>query len=402
MTASSNTNYRTTILEEGPVARRQAAMRTTSAKRAVTTEIPVLFRIPDANQVIKNEARTASQVPASEAFASMADMATSTKSSAAKSPAPEVETPRAEVRSESKHEALRAAAKPSDVVNSSALAAKVEAAAEPTKDTSAAKTTVASEPTPFRKRFNSAEVSAAPAAATKTEVTTPSVTDTTPPAEANAPSPLERAQMRQRRQQEEATAPKETGPGWFQSQGKFIAICFVIALIATVTLARYKRNQAKPMADQMAHEETHEGHDHADHGAPELPPAKEEATTVARQPSAAPSLIPETTSPAGPDFSSSPAEATATSAPAADSESLFPWKPAEDRTATRPDAPSTAPAYGPEGVAPTEESPAASQYPETNPENHRTIDPANPNSLRPSTGSQPRSSGGSLRSEAVG
>ncbi|MFN0017115.1 MAG: hypothetical protein ACKVP0_02580 [Pirellulaceae bacterium] len=77
----------------------------------------------------------------------------------------------------------------------------------------------------------------APAAETVASVAAvslePSPIDTTPPAEATAPSPRERAEQRAKNRK-----PIPGDNDWMRTHGKFIAVGFVIALIATIYLAQ--------------------------------------------------------------------------------------------------------------------------------------------------------------------
>ncbi|MBC7855005.1 MAG: hypothetical protein IAF94_16360 [Pirellulaceae bacterium] len=74
----------------------------------------------------------------------------------------------------------------------------------------------------------STEVAAIPTAGSEA-----SVTDVTPPAEATAPSPRDRTEQRTRNRQ-----PASGHSEWMRTHGKYIAVVFVFALIATIYLAQ--------------------------------------------------------------------------------------------------------------------------------------------------------------------
>lgn len=381
MTATNQSTSRASAIEEGHAARRQVASRAATSPRVAASEFPILFRIPDANGMSKLASEEKPSLPATSAVAAEAPEA-----KAAPTLPPVVEN-KAVSPAETKPAISAAAEAPAARMP----AEKSEKAAAPSASESLAK---AADPFASRRRFGNA----APAA-TETETSklaaanTEQIKDATPPASEAAPSPLERARLRERRQQEEAATPKAE-PNWFSSQGKYIAICFVVALIGTIYMARHNRSRAQK-APQMAREAA---------AAPEATSEKSAAITkpvdtnigavkptsgISPAESTAPSLMPEV-SPAGaetgPDFTNSPATAEAPAA--TDSKSLFPWKGSSstDRTATKPEAPANTSIYGQEPAA---EAPAGTAYPETDPSNHRTVDPANPNQLR--QGTKPRS-----------
>lgn len=378
MTATNQSTSRATAIEEGHAARRQVASRAATSPRVAASEFPILFRIPDANILAKLASDEKPSVPAPTAVASEALEA---KSAPALPPVAENKAP---------VETKPVSAAVVDAPAARLPAEKSEKAAAPSASESLAK---AADPFASRHRFgNAAPASAEPETSKLAAANTEQIKDTTPPAAATAPSPIERARLRERRQQEEAATPA-TEPNWFSSHGKYIAICFVVALIGTVCLARYKRDRAQK-APQMAREEAVAPEAATEKSAAISKPvdanigAVKPTSGIAPAESTAPSLIPEV-SPAGaetgPDFTNSPA---ATEAPAPDSKSLFPWKgtTSSDRTATKPEAPAGTSIYGQEPAA---EAPAGTAYPETDPDNHRTVDPENPNQLR--QGTKPRS-----------
>ncbi len=374
----------------------------TSPRAAVSSEIPVLFRIPDAALIGKSEkeeATTASPVASafSRAIVAAAEVPTAvTEAPKPTSAAVEV-APKATTPATLPEPVAAAVASPVAEAKAESVASRTDLpSTRTTSEKSAEPLSKAVEPFSSRRRFSSA---ASDTATTTKAANTEQIKDTTPPTDAAAPSTLERARLRERRQQEEVAPPAASG-NWFQTQGKFIAICFVIALIGTVCLARYKRNKLQQAPSQMAREESTPV-DVREKSAAVTKPTEPAAQTVKQTSgvspasSTAPSLIPEVspaTNDGGPDFTASPAS---TETP--DSKSLFPWKGdgSQDRTATRPDAPVGTPAYSPAGTE--AEAPASSPaYPETSPDTHRTIDPENPNQLR--QGTKPKS--GTLRSDS--
>ncbi|MGV3607211.1 MAG: hypothetical protein ACO1RA_12475 [Planctomycetaceae bacterium] len=379
MTATNQSTSRATAIEEGHAARRQVASRAATSPRVAASEFPILFRIPDANGIMSK--LTAEEKPSVPATTTVASETLEAKSAPALPPVAETKA-----AVETKPVSAAAAEAPAARLP----AEKSEKAAAPSASESLA---MAADPFASRRRFgNAAPAPAEPETSKLAAANTEQIKDTTPPAAATAPSPLERARLRERRQQEEATAPA-TEPNWFSSHGKYIAICFVVALIGTVCLARYKRERAQK-APQMAREEAVAPEATAEKSAAISKPvdanigAVKPTSGISPAESTAPSLIPEV-SPAGaetgPDFTNSPAT---TEVPASDSKSLFPWKGtnSSDRTATKPEAPANNSIYGQEPAA---EAPAGTAYPETDPSNHRTVDPANPNQLR--QGTKPRS-----------
>lgn len=171
----------------------------------------------------------------------------------------------------------------------------------------------------------------------------PSATDVTPPKELTAPSPRERAEQRARHRQ---AAPAKSD--WMRTHGKFIAVGFVFALIATIYMAQNgdEPAPANPGAATSSHKET------AVKSSSEGEPKVTDAHTAKESVSASehlhsPGLLDET------NPAKSPAEAHADlNAPTsghiikeppqhsevADSKSLFPWKEAgETRVAAKPE-----------------------------------------------------------------
>jgi len=231
-------------------------------------------------------------------------------------------------------------------------------------------------------------------------------------ASADKPSPGSlRRQRAEARQQKVASKNGD----WLQSHGKVIAIGFVIALIATIYLAR--RNRPSPevapageppmgLAIDMPNEDGHSDHkDHDHHTA--------EAANTAPRLVEAPALPHDhSPSPATADSHASPATATAdlhapvlppptSTAPPANSAPLFPWQN-DTQTATRPDAPATrkpataAPLSTPNATAPPN-GPAVNPptYPETNLRDAPLLPPAP--AVPASSGGQPASGQGSGR-----
>ncbi len=236
---------------------------------------------------------------------------------------------------------------------------------------------------------------------------TPSATDVTPPQEPNAPSPRARAEQRAKPRQ-----PAPAKNDWMRTHGKFIAVGFVFALIATIYMAQ---NGDEPAPANSGAATSHE--DAAVKSPGENEPKVTDAHTAKESVSASehqhsPELLDET------NPAKSPAEAHADlNAPAGghvikepsqpsevtDSKSLFPWKEAgETRVAAKPEGakpraeakahevntnvkeePSV---YGPPSSGPQEEkvqqatgempqgkTPAG--YPETNSGTYRDIEP---------------------------
>jgi hypothetical protein len=176
---------------------------------------------------------------------------------------------------------------------------------------------------------------------------TSSATDTTPPKEPMAPSPRERAEQRAKNRQ-----PIPASNDWMRTHGKFIAVGFVIALIATIYMAQNgdEPTPANPnagAASAKADAKAPPAENEAESKITDAHTAKESVVTTGHDHS--PGLLKET----NPAEEHSPAEAHAElpvpttgdaakepvgERDAADSKSLFPWKePAEARVASKPD-----------------------------------------------------------------
>src|SRR5687767_9463562 len=247
--------------------------------------------------------------------------------------------------------------------------------------------------------------------AAASEAIKPSVTDVTPPQELTAPSPRERAEQRAK-----SRKPAPAKNDWMRTHGKFIAVGFVFALIATIYLAQNgdEPAPANPDAAATAHEEAGiKSQGESDPKVTDAHTAKESVSASDHQHSPA---LPDETSPAMMGKSSAEAHAElnapsgghvikepAPPSEVADSKSLFPWKEAgETRVAAKPEGakpqataksqelnanPKEEPSiYGPPGSAPQDDEvqPATGEmpqgkstgsYPETNPGTYRDFEP---------------------------
>ena len=163
----------------------------------------------------------------------------------------------------------------------------------------------------------------------------------------SAAKPDESVTLRQRAH--ERRQKRQRSPGkddWFSTQGKFILIGFLVALVATIYIARTNRNSAEPpVARQPAHQRRAAASKLATES-PAPPPAKQSDANLPRSSGPATSITsvrPAETSPAGesrtalhPPTIPQLAQEPAASRPADDS--LFPWaRPEEPRTATAGD-----------------------------------------------------------------
>jgi|GEM_PF-3040454 len=206
-------------------------------------------------------------------------------------------------------------------------------------------------------------------------------------AEADKPSP---ASLRRQRAEARQAQVEGKESDWLQSHGKVIAICFVLALVGTVYLARRNRGAAPPPAIDTPNLAIEIPGDDSHGPAPAKP--IEAANTAPRLVEAPSHPLDTTPSPATPMETTPVATSTAelqppvvpnagqTTAPPA-SEPLFPWQ-TESRVATRPDAanPAVPPASN---NSPTTASPAppalnAPTYPETNLRDAPLLPPAPP------------------------
>src|SRR5436190_19031059 len=82
-----------------------------------------------------------------------------------------------------------------------------------------------------------------------TTAVTPSPTDVTPPTEATAPTPRERTEQKARTKGRQTAPP---GSDWMRTHGKYIAVGFVFALIATIYMARSGDEPAPAHRDAAA------------------------------------------------------------------------------------------------------------------------------------------------------
>ena len=154
-----------------------------------------------------------------------------------------------------------------------------------------------------------------------------------PPAPADAVSLGERAQQRQRKRQ---AAAKDD---WFASHGKYIAIGFVMALLATIYVARSQRKTAPPEVARPPHVHQDNAPDSPVRTASAEKPSQE--GPAARTAVAITSVTPTKAAgssqtalhpPTIPQLAAQP-EANPTS------EGLFPWANREERIAARTDDP---------------------------------------------------------------
>lgn len=300
--------------------------------------------------------------------------------------------------------AVKAAAalnEPAEVVAETKPEPKAEVKSEPATIAHEPKAEVKTDPAveTVATRTTAAETSAA------TKPTAESTTDK--PVEAAAPTPADKPSPASlRRQRAEARQQKVAsgkGGDWLQTHGKIIAIGFVIALIATIYMARRNRNtDGSPPAL------------HPPAGlAIEVPGENQSQPTHERTPIEVANTAPKLTEPPSNPHDATPSPATTDSATspnttaelqppvvpsssqpttAPTSEPLFPWQN-DSRAATSPPAtvpyttnPETAPSTAPALNAPT--------YPETNLRDAPLLPPAPPAPSGPASGSAPAPSGG--------
>ena len=189
-----------------------------------------------------------------------------------------------------------------------------------------------------------------------------STLETPPPAADEAVNLRQRAEERQRKRQE---GKKDD---WFSTQGKFIVVGFIAALLVTIYVARSGRKKATPPVATKPH--AHPG---------EAATVKQAvAVEAAKITSVRPATKTATGEPATalhpPTIPQLAQQPTASKSPADETLFTFSKRP-EERVAVRPDAPTTTapgPAAGsPTGVAPTMAPPPAApptlqpQYPST-------------------------------------
>lgn len=207
-----------------------------------------------------------------------------------------------------------------------------------------------------------------------------------------------------RRQRAEARQQKVDGKGgdWLQTHGKIIAIGFVIALVATIYLARRNRSEGPvtPAVDSPAGLAIEIPGDSAP-GTPDQKPV-EVANTAPRltePPSHPHDATPSPASTGGHSPASATAELQAPVVPSATqpttaptSEPLFPWQ-TETRTATAPQAPALVqPATSPAAAPNTAPALNAPTYPETNLRDAPLLPPAPPANAPPAPGTAPGTS----------
>lgn len=278
--------------------------------------------------------------------------------------------------------------------------ANAESPVEPTplKTTPQVEVIVArSKPTP-----PAGETSAAPTSVAEPAAEKPAET-TTAAATADKPSPASLRRQRAEARQQKVTSGK--GGDWLQTHGKIIAIGFVIALVATIYLARRNRSTdgSPPSIDPaagLAVEIPGENHPHPAHERTPIEVANT-APKLTEPPSnphdAAPS--PANTEPAGSPSNTAelqppvvPSTTQPTTAPT--SEPLFPWQN-DSRAAAASQNPATVqPAMQPTPTPNTAPALNAPTYPETNLRDAPLLPPAPPVSPAPASGSAPAPSGG--------
>ncbi len=309
-----------------------------------------------------------------------------------------------------KKPAEKLADKPATPAVSSGLPAAIESAVKAATETSEAKAEVKIE----AKAEAKVETKAAAKPEVKVELkpdakTAKPAADTTAAATPTTEKPSPASLRRQRAEARQAKVEGKKDGDWLQSHGKVIAICFVLALLGTIYLARRNRGAALPpptidtpnLAVEIPGEHSHDKHDHtpvkpveAANTAPRLveAPSHPQDTTPSPatpvEPAAPPTSTAELHSPVVPNAGQSTTPPT--------SEPLFPWQN-ESRVATRPDAvqptapahaapPTAAPSFNP----PTYNAPAANTappsaptlnaptYPETNLRDAPLLPPAPP------------------------
>jgi hypothetical protein len=197
-----------------------------------------------------------------------------------------------------------------------------------------------------------------------------------PHADAAAPTPRERAEQRSKSRQ--AVSPKTD---WMRTHGKFIAVGFIIALIATIYMAQNGDEPAPANPDSVSANADESTEGERESSLTQGPAAKESIPVVEHEPSGS---LAGDTSPATDAVIDAHAELHPPPSggivkeptdvdEVADAKSLFPWKDAaETRVAAKPDdgrakretrpPPSEAPAFS--KPAPTDE-PAAAVMEET-------------------------------------
>ena len=239
-------------------------------------------------------------------------------------------------------------------VVSSGLPAAIESAVKAAAETNEPpKAEVKTEPKAEAKSEAKPEVKKTEPKTTKPAVETIAAAVATP-ATTEKPSPASLRRQRAEARQAKVEGKKEGD--WLQSHGKVIAICFVLALIGTIYLARRNRGSVPPPPSldtpNLAVEIPEVKHD---------TPAKpvEVANTAPRLVEAPSHPLDTTPSPATPVPTAPAATNTAElqppvvpnagqSASPPASEPLFPWQPNDSRVATRPEEPKNAPVSAPQ------------------------------------------------------
>jgi hypothetical protein len=190
--------------------------------------------------------------------------------------------------------------------------------------------------TPTAKETESETESSSPAPPISDSVTS----EVVPPADAAAPTPRERAELRTKSRQ--AAPPKSD---WMRTHGKFIAVGFIIALIATIYTAQNGDEPAPANPDSVSASADESADGERESNLTEVPAAQDSIPVVEHQPSGA---LARDTSPATdaveahaelhPPQSGGIVKEPVDVGEVADAKSLFPWKDAaETRVAAKPD-----------------------------------------------------------------
>ena len=214
-------------------------------------------------------------------------------------------------------------------------------------------------------------------------VEAPAVTESSAEPKLETPPPLadEGVSLRQRTEERQRKRQSDKQDDWFHTQGRYIAIGFVLALLATIYLARTNRRSSSPPVAAKTKPA-------ATAPAKAAPAAKKPLGTVATT-AAITAVRPTEKSPADqpqaalhpptiPQLAQEPATSTA---PA--TETLFTFsKSAGDRLAARTDDPASTPPTStapPLSTAPTDPPDLQPQYPSTSfPGTYQPVAPATP------------------------
>jgi hypothetical protein len=214
----------------------------------------------------------------------------------------------------------------------------------------------------------------------------PAATETSAEPKLETPPPGdEGVSLRQRTEERQRKRQNDKQDDWFHTQGRYIAIGFVLALLATIYLARTNRkSSAPPVAAKNKPAATAPGKTAPAAKKPAASVATTAAITAVRPTEKSPADQPQAAlhPPAVPQLAQEPATSTA---PA--TETLFTFsKSADDRLAARTDVtastqPTSAasPAPSPAPSAPTDPPNLQPQYPSTSfPGTYQPVAPATP------------------------